>query len=103
MASGGLCLPGEIVDGAEDVAPHGDAGEEHDGPVEVGQWHDARVDAPEQLAVDVSSGKIVQKLELGVTCWFKCSLQPYRLLVRYSGQPSSKASQVERKPNWKQF
>ena len=36
MARTGLCLPGEIVDGTEDVAPHGDAGEEHDGPVEVG-------------------------------------------------------------------
>ena len=47
--------PDEIVDDAEDVEEHRDAGEQDDGPVEVGQRNDAGVVLAKQLTVDVGA------------------------------------------------
>jgi len=47
--------PDEIVDDAEDVEEHRDAGEQDDGPVEVGQRNNAGVVLTEQLTVDVGA------------------------------------------------
>ena len=55
-------LPDEIVDDAKDVDPHGNAWEQHDRPVEVGQGDDAGVVSAKQLAVDVSPREVVHKL-----------------------------------------
>ena len=51
-----------IVDDTEDVDHHGDAGEQDNGPVKVGQGHDAGVVLPEQVATDVRPGQVVHEL-----------------------------------------
>ncbi len=47
--------PDEIVDDAEDVEEHRDAGKQDDGPVEVGQRNNAGVVLAKQLTVDVGA------------------------------------------------
>ncbi len=47
--------PDEIVDDAEDVEEHRDAGEQDDGPVEVGQRNNADVVLSKQLTVDIGA------------------------------------------------